>query len=78
VLCGIVISQFLWILGVSKLGIGIASFHLNAVPFYVMLIMVAFGGSWDWDQALGATILMLGVVVAQRGNAWVEDVIPAK
>ena len=46
--------------------------------FYVMLIMVAFGGSWDWDQALGATILMLGVVVAQRGNAWVEDVIPVE
>lgn len=76
--CGMAISQVFWILGVSKVGIGIASFHLNAGPFYVMLILLAFGGSWDWNQALGAAILAVGVVVAQRGDAWVEDVIPAE
>lgn len=70
--CGLAISQVFWILGVSKLGIGQASFHLNATPFYVMLVLVAMGGSWDWMQALGAAILAVGVVVAQRGNAWRE------
>ena len=75
--CGMAISQAFWILGVAKVGIGIASFHLNAGPFYVMLILLAFGGSWDWNQALGAAILAVGVVVAQRGDAWAEDIIPA-
>lgn len=73
--CGLAISQVFWILGVSKLGIGVASFHLNATPFYVMLIVVAMGGSWDWMQALGAGVLAIGVVVAQRGDAWVEAVV---
>jgi len=72
---GMAISQVLWILGVSKVGIGIASFHLNAVPFYVMLILFTFGESWDWGQALGVAILALGVVIAQRGDAWNKDII---
>lgn len=76
--CGMAVSQVFWILGVSKVGIGIASFHLNAAPFYVMLILLAFGGSWDWNQALGAAVLAIGVVVAQRGDAWVEDVVAAQ
>ena len=60
------ISQFLWIKGVGKLGIGIASFHLNGAPFFVMLILLLLGGSWDWQQALGAIILVLGVVISQK------------
>jgi drug/metabolite transporter (DMT)-like permease len=68
--CGMAISQVFWILGVSKIGVGMASFHLNATPFYVMLVVVAMGGRWDWTQALGAAILAVGVVLAQRGGAW--------
>lgn len=60
------ISQTLWIDSVDKLGIGVASFHLNAAPFYVMLILLALGGSWSWIQALGAAILAAGVILAQR------------
>ena len=60
------ISQVFWIYGVSGLGIGVASFHLNAAPFYVMLILLAFGGSWSWMQAVGAAVLTAGVVIAQR------------
>ena len=59
------VSQLLWILAVSRVGIGIASFHLNAAPFYVMLILFAAGGNWDWGRALGAALLCLGVVLAQ-------------
>ena len=61
-------SQAFWIVAVSKLGIGLASFHLNAAPFYVMLILLAMGGSWDWGQALGAGIVVIGVVLAQRND----------
>lgn len=60
------ISQAFWILGVTRLGIGIASFHLNAAPFYVMLIMLAMGGGWDWNKAFGGALLGVGVILAQR------------
>jgi len=60
------ISQLFWITGVGKLGVGIASFHLNAGPFYVMLILLMLGGDWNWLQALGAVVLATGVVMAQQ------------
>lgn len=61
----IALSQTLWIISVGQLGIGIASLHMNAVPFYVMLITFALGGAWNWAQAIGAAIVVLGVLVAQ-------------
>lgn len=60
------LAQFLWIRGAAGLGILLASFHMNAVPFYVMLIVVLFlGADWSWWQAGGAALVMLGVLVAQ-------------
>jgi drug/metabolite transporter (DMT)-like permease len=67
---GLAISQAFWILGVSRLGIGIASFHLNAAPFYVMIIFLFAGGSWDWTRALGAAVLGLGVALAQKHQTY--------
>jgi drug/metabolite transporter (DMT)-like permease len=61
----IALSQTLWIVSVGLLGIGIASLHMNAVPFYVMLMTFALGGAWNWAQAIGAAIVVAGVVVAQ-------------
>lgn len=60
------ISQLFWIIGVGKVGVGIASFHLNAAAFYVMIILLGLGGDWSWMQACGAVILGAGVVLAQR------------
>ena len=59
------ISQLLWIKGVGQIGIAVASFHLNATPFYVMLILLMFGHDWNWVQAVGAFILAFGVIIAQ-------------
>jgi drug/metabolite transporter (DMT)-like permease len=59
------LSQVLWIMSVEKLGIGLAALHINAAPFYVMLILFAFGAAWNWQQALGAAVVGLGVLVAQ-------------
>ena len=42
------ISQLLWIISVGRIGIGAASMHMNAVPFYVMLMVFALGGAWNW------------------------------
>lgn len=59
------ISQLMWIVAVGHLGIGLASLHINATPFYVMLILFAFGGAWNWMQAFAALVVALGVLVAQ-------------
>ena len=59
------LSQVFWIKAVGEVGIGVASFHLNATPFYVMIIIFILGSEWNWMQALGAAILTVGTVMAQ-------------
>jgi drug/metabolite transporter (DMT)-like permease len=61
----LVFSQILWIMAVDRLGVGMAALHINATPFYVMLIALALGGLWNWWQAAGAALVAAGVVVAQ-------------
>lgn len=68
-LLGVGISQLLWVKGVGQIGIAIASFHLNAAPFYVMIVMVAFGQSLQITQVIGATILAIGVILSQTKKA---------
>lgn len=63
---GMALSQMLFVLAVQRIGVALSSFHLNIAPFYVMLILVALGGDWSWMQALGAAIVVLGVLLAQR------------
>ncbi len=62
---GISISQVLWIVGVSKLGIAIASIHMNSAPFYVMLFVFILGGSWVWTQFFALILVVLGVFLTQ-------------
>lgn len=62
---GLAISQVLWIMAVGHLGIGLASLHINATPFYVMLILFVLGTAWSWPQAIAAGVVGLGVLVAQ-------------
>ncbi|MGL4235895.1 DMT family transporter [Tabrizicola sp.] len=59
------VSQLLWIVSVGRIGIGAASMHMNAVPFYVMLMVFLIGGPWNWWQTLGAAIVVIGALVAQ-------------
>lgn len=63
---GMAVSQMLWIASADRLGIGLASLHVNIAPFYVMLMTLAIGAAWSWPQALGAAIVAAGVIVAQR------------
>ena len=70
-------SQILWILGVGRLGVGIASMHINAASFYVMALTAVTGGTWGWLQASGALIVGLGVLVAQdRAGRGVKRLSP--
>lgn len=59
------VSQLLWIISVGRIGIGAASMHMNAVPFYVMLMVFALGGPFSWLQTLGAVIVLVGALIAQ-------------
>ena len=63
---GMAFSQVMWIASVGRLGVAVASFHMNAAPFHVMVIMLALGAEWNWIQALGAAVVGLGVIIAQR------------
>ena len=60
------LSQILFIASVARLGIALTSFHINIAPFYVMVMLVALGGVWDWRAAMGAAIVGLGVLVSQK------------
>ncbi|MBO9450454.1 DMT family transporter [Tropicibacter sp. R16_0] len=59
------VSQIMFIGAVDKLGVAVATFHINTAPFYVMVIMVFLGSAWNWTQAIGAAIVGLGVVASQ-------------
>jgi len=73
----IAISQLLWIWAAGRLGILMASLHMNAVPFYGMLIVVMFlGDPWRWDQAIGAVLVATGVLLAQAPGP--KKAVPCK
>ncbi len=59
------LSQVFFIASVGKIGVALASFHINIAPFYVMLIMLVLGDDWNWTRALGAGIVAVAVVLAQ-------------
>lgn len=59
------LSQVLFLASISRLGVAVATLHMNVAPFYVMIIMVLLGASWNWPQAYGAAIVAVGVVLAQ-------------
>ncbi len=60
------LSQVLFLGAVGRMGVALTCFHINVAPFYVMLLMLALGGIWDWNAALGALVVAIGVVLAQR------------
>jgi drug/metabolite transporter (DMT)-like permease len=60
------ISQLLWIGGIRKVGIAVASIHFNFVPFYVMFSLVLLGGSWSWVSVIGTAVVVAGVLLANR------------
>lgn len=59
------VSQVMWIMSVERLGIGLSALHINAAPFYVMIILFALGAAWSWPQAGAAALVGLGVLIAQ-------------
>ena len=67
-LLGMTVSQFLWLFGIKKIGLGLASIHMNATAFYVMIILTIFGGTWSNYQLFGAIIVGMGVYISQSSK----------
>lgn len=64
------LSQYLWIWAVGRIGVFLASLHMNAVPFYVMVIVaIVLGGEWSWSQSAGVVLVAAGVLVTQLATA---------
>lgn len=63
---GVGLSAPLWLTSVRLLGVAIASLHINLAPFYVILIGLGVGGGVSRAQILGAGLVAIGAVVAQR------------
>ena len=65
----VAVAQLLWIWSAGHLGILLASFHMNAVPFYVMVTLVLFmGEQWQWRQAAGVGLVAIGVLISQSAS----------
>lgn len=63
---GVGLATLLWFMGARHLGVTVAAMHQNAVPFYVMLMGLAVGGTLQLGPVLGALLVVLGAFIAQR------------
>ncbi len=59
------LSQIFFVTSIGKIGVTMASFHMNVAPLYVMLIMVALGAAWSWPQAIGGAVVVFGAIYVQ-------------
>lgn len=63
---GVGLATLLWFVGARHLGVTVAAMHQNAVPFYVMAMGLAVGGTLRLEPVLGAALVALGAFIAQR------------
>lgn len=63
---GVGLATVLWFVGARHLGVTVAAMHQNAVPFYVMLMGLAAGGTVQLAPVLGALLVAVGALIAQR------------
>ena len=58
-------ASFLWLRASRMLGVTVAGIHQNEIPFFVMALLLAFGGSFDWLHVAGAVLVLAGACWAQ-------------
>ena len=62
---GVGLSMVCWMISAEKIGVTIAALHINALPFYVLLIGLMFGGTLLMSQVMGVVLVATGAVLAQ-------------
>jgi len=60
-----IVGTLCWNIGVSKLGISIASMFLNFIPIVAIVVSIWFGITPRPEQLAGALFVMAGVALAQ-------------
>lgn len=55
----------LWLVSIERIGMIVTAIHMNMVPFYVMLFVVALGGAVSYGQTTGALLVVAGVMISQ-------------
>ena len=72
---GVAFSMVFWMMSADRIGVTIAGMHGNAVPFYVVLIMIFFGGSVNSWQIIGAILVATGATLAQLNIGKLKDAV---
>ena len=65
---GVGFSMGFWMLSADRIGVTVAAIHINVVPFYVVILMLWFGGSLLFTQIAGAILVVVGVILAQANT----------
>jgi drug/metabolite transporter (DMT)-like permease len=58
-------ASLLWLTATRMLGVTVAGIHQNEIPFFVMALLLAFGGSFEWLHVAGAMLVLAGAGLAQ-------------
>ena len=66
VLGALMIAVTLWNVGVSRLGLVVASMYLNMIPIVAVGIAMLYGVQPRMEQLIGGLLVIAGVVIAQR------------
>jgi drug/metabolite transporter (DMT)-like permease len=61
----IAIGNFCWHYGVSRVGVVVASMYNNLLPAAALGTTILMGGSFSWQQIVGAAVILAGVLSAQ-------------
>jgi len=62
VIAGVVIGPWLWNIGVQRVGIVLASLHMNLVPVFGIALAAAAFGDWPtWSQLAGTGLILVGI-----------------
>ncbi len=62
---GVGLSMVCWMISAEKIGVTVAALHINALPFYVLLLDLMFGGTLLISQVFGAVLVALGAALSQ-------------
>lgn len=62
----IAVGNYLWIWGVSRIGVTIAAMYQNLIPVTAVLLTLWIGIYPSWQQLAGGALILAGVVYAQK------------
>ncbi len=63
---GYALANIFWIRASRLLGVTVAGIHQNEIPFFVMSMLVLFGGEISLFHIAGALLVVAGAWIAQR------------